>query len=109
MRDNFLMQQLQVLQRSGRRHFPDEDARALRAPGVPSLPQAPRREMSAFIEEEIARRVLCGEKFGEIAAALNRKGLRGKRGGRWYCASVRACWLATVKKWQERNEPIPYQ
>lgn len=34
-----------------------------------------------------------GASFDAIAAALNRRGERGARGGRWFAASVRLCLL----------------
>ena len=42
------------------------------------------------VEIEVARRFSMGESYNAIAHALNRKGLRGRYGGRWYGGTVRA-------------------
>lgn len=42
------------------------------------------------VETEVARRFSMGESYNAIAHALNRQGLRGRYGGRWYGGTVRA-------------------
>ena len=98
MSDDFLMRQLLAIQHPGPRTYSGGPARTSCTSGLQLRPQVQPRDMYACIEREIVGRVLCGEKFGEIAAALNKQGLRGKHGGRWYYASVRASWLATVRR-----------
>jgi hypothetical protein len=44
----------------------------------------------ASIAAEISSRRARGDSYGSIARELNRKGLTGRNGGRWYTASVRA-------------------
>lgn len=44
----------------------------------------------------IAEQRKRGESFSSIAAALNKQGLRGSNGGRWYSASVREYLLRHV-------------
>ncbi|WP_182214395.1 recombinase family protein [Rugamonas fusca] len=38
---------------------------------------------------ELRRLRAAGASFGAIAAAMNRRGLRGRMGGRWFPATVR--------------------
>lgn len=41
------------------------------------------------ILQEISRRRSAGDSFARIAYALNKQGVRGEYGGRWYGTSVR--------------------
>jgi len=53
-----------------------------------SGPTVPYRE--AHVMAEIRKRQQRGESLSVIARGLNRDGLRGAYGGRWYAASVHA-------------------
>ncbi|MBA5689250.1 recombinase family protein [Rugamonas apoptosis] len=48
---------------------------------------------------ELRRLRAAGASFGAIAAAMNRRGLRGRMGGRWFAATVRLCLLP--------SKPVP--
>jgi hypothetical protein len=65
---------------------------AARLTQPPALPAAVRAGMRELREE--------GASFNAIAAALNRRGVPGKGGGRWFAASVRLCLM------QEARGPI---
>lgn len=63
------------------------------APGTVMQPApsiAANRNSVREVEIEVARRFSMGESYNAIAHALNRKGLRGRYGGRWYGGTVRA-------------------
>jgi hypothetical protein len=51
----------------------------------------PAAALSTYMHELYAK----GTSFDAIAAALNRRGERGMRGGRWFAASVRLFLLHT--------------
>lgn len=85
---NFLLGELMAL---------SQDCSACRGPKrdgpVPqssarSLPCMPYEE--THVTAEIRRRMQHGESLSTIARGLNRDGLRGAYGGRWYAASVQA-------------------
>jgi hypothetical protein len=50
---------------------------------------AGRTVATAGLLGQINERRVGGESFSSIAAALNRKGISGNYGGRWYASSVR--------------------
>lgn len=59
-----------------------------------------RAKRVGYDETAIAERIAHfrdrGMTFGEIAAELNTRGWRGRYGGRWYSASVRAYLLRHI-------------
>ena len=63
---------------------------------IRELPPSVRPEEIDFIQVEqgllveLFKRRDSGESFAAIAADLNRRGVRGRYGARWYTASVRA-------------------
>lgn len=56
---------------------------------------------------EILRRREMGESFGCIAHALNKQGIPGEQGGRWYGATVRNIFLQTQSR--QKRQTTFYQ
>lgn len=84
---DLLFQQLFDL--AGSRRTPHEND--VRGAGMHSAARIDAGRYSVLeVEIEVARRFLMGESYNAIAHALNRQGLRGRYGGRWYGGTVRA-------------------
>ncbi|WP_206047121.1 recombinase family protein, partial [Noviherbaspirillum denitrificans] len=62
------------------------------------LPQPPAAlGLSESLLRCVAEQRMRGKSFSSIAAMLNKQGLRGRHGGRWYSASVRDYLLRHVE------------
>lgn len=66
-------------------------------PDSPSNCPAPSPEPA--LVTELRRLRAAGASFGAIAAAMNRRGLRGRMGGRWF--------PATVRQYLQPSKPLP--
>ena len=66
-------------------------------PDSPSNCPAPPPEPA--LVAELRRLRAAGASFGAIAAAMNRRGLRGRMGGRWF--------PATVRRYLQPSKPLP--
>ncbi|WP_162256946.1 recombinase family protein [Noviherbaspirillum sp. Root189] len=70
------------------------NARAKELVGSPGEDALSRDDLSGSTMESAVLKILeqraHGETLGSIAQSLNRLGIRGRYGGRWYMASVRA-------------------
>lgn len=65
--------------------------RQLRHRSLPTVAGAARQQKADdIILSELAARRRGGETYAAMAMDLNRRGLRGDYGGRWYASSVRA-------------------
>jgi hypothetical protein len=57
----------------------------------------PPRALPAAVRASMRELRAAGASFNAIAAALNRRGVPGKGGGRWFAASVRLCLLQEAR------------
>ena len=84
---DFLFEQLAAMATAMRAQRPRTVKYATRVIGCPF--DGKRSTVADIAADIIARRV-NGDSFGMIACALNRQGVTGRNGSRWYPASVRA-------------------
>lgn len=60
---------------------------------VPKSSAPFQKNFSDVVIELIVQKRMTGASYGFIARDLNRKGINGRYGARWYSASVRACLI----------------